>query len=210
MPKWNSNSYPCGCNTSCGGSLGSTGPTGAVGPTGYTGYTGPVGATGYTGTVGSTGATGPSISWVGGDTGAYNAVTSTIPTTATRMNEHAFQVSGPSNIFLFHYNLVLDGGADNHQVTSTLGISSTAGATAGASTNLYDGLVVITLAGTSSDKYIAASHGNVGSNDATNLSGHATVTNLTAGTWYATVWAGAAGTMTLTSPSVNLVVLQIK
>ena len=192
MPKWNSNSYPCGCNTSCAGGLGSTGPTGSVGATGHTG------------------ATGPSISWVGGDTGAYNAATSTIATSATRMNEHSFQATGPSNIFLFHYNLVLDGGGDNHEVTSTIGIATVTGATAGASTNLYTGTTPVTLTGTNTNKYIAGSNGKVSATHATNISGHATVTNLSAGTHYATVWAGAEGTMTLTNPTVNLVVLQIK
>jgi hypothetical protein len=179
-----------------------------VGPTGATGYTGTVGATGYTGLQGPTG---PSISYVGGDTGAYNDITSTILTSATRMNEHAFQVTSTANIFLFLYNLVLDSGGDNHQVTTTLGLASASGATAGVSTNLYTGTTGITLDGTNGDSYIAGSNGKVSSTDACNISGQATVTNLAAGTWYVTVWAGSeSNATTLVSPKVNLVLLQIR
>ena len=182
MPIWNSASYPFSCNSG----LGSTGPTGA------------------------TGATGPSISYVGGDTGAYNAATTTINTSATRINEHSFHVISTSNIFLFHYNIVLDSGVDNHQVTSTIGISSSASATAAASTNLYTGTTPVTLTGTNTDKYIAGTNGKVAADHSANLSGHATVTNLAAGTWYATVWAAGDGVMTLVDPKVNIVVLQIR
>jgi hypothetical protein len=75
---------------------------------------------------------------------------------------------------------------------------------------LYTGTTPVTLTGVNSDKYIAGSNGKVASTQAVNLSGHATVTNLAAGTWYATVWAAADGEMTLTDPTVNIVVLQIK
>ena len=95
-------------------------------------------------------------------------------------------------------------------MTSTIGISSSASATAAASTNLYTGTTPVTLTGANSDKYIAGSNGKVAATHAANLSGHATVTNLAAGTWYATVWAAADATMTLTNPTVNIVVLQIK
>ena len=181
-----------------------------VDPIGPTGYTGPIGPTGPVGATGPIGPTGPSISWVGGDTGPYDTTPLTIDNSATRMNEHAFQVSGPSNIFLIHYNLILSSGGDNKQITSTIGIASSASATAATSTNLYDGLVNITLNGSNANKYIAASHGNISGTDAANLIGHATVTNLTAGTYYATVWAAATGVTTLVGPTVNLVVLQIK
>jgi hypothetical protein len=182
-----------------------------VGPTGYTGYTGPIGHTGYTGPIGHTGSTGPSISWVGGDTGPYNTTTTTIDTSATRMNEHAFQVTSTSNIFLFLYNLVLDSGGDNHQVTTTLGLAGAAGATAGASTNLYTGTTGITLTGVNTNSYIAGSNGNISAGDACNISGQATVTNLTAGTHYVTVWAGSdTNATTLTNPKVNVVCLQIR
>jgi hypothetical protein len=127
------------------------------------------------------------------------------------MNEHAFQVTSTSNIFLFLYNLVLDSGGDNHQVTTTLGLAGAAGATAGASTNLYTGTTGITLTGVNTDSYIAGSNGNVSAGDACNISGQATVTNLTAGTHYVTVWAGSdTNATTLTNPKVNVVCLQIR
>jgi hypothetical protein len=126
------------------------------------------------------------------------------------MTEHAFDVTSPANIFLFLYNLVLDAGGDNHQVTTTLGLAGAADATAGASTNLYTGTTGITLDGLNTNAYIAGSNGNMSSTDACNINGQATVTNLTAGTHYVTVWAGADGTTTLTNPKVNLVCLQIK
>jgi hypothetical protein len=187
--------------------VGPTGYTGTVGATGYTGYTGTVGYTGYTG---YTGPTGPSISYVGGNSGAYNAYATTINTSATRITENEFIVTSTNNIFLFLYNLVLDAGGDNHQVTTTLGLAGASGATAGASTNLYTGTTGITLDGLNTNSYIAGSNGNVTSTDACNISGQATVTNLTAGTHYVTVWAGADGATTLTNPKVNLVLLQIK
>ena len=207
MPKWNSSNSSC-CSCSSGG-LGPTGPIGPIGPTGYTGYTGLQGATGYTGLQG---ATGSSIIYVGGNTGAYNAFDiTTISTTETRINEHAFQVTSTNNIFLFHYNIVLDGGGDNRQITSTLGIANTIGATGGNSTNLQTGTTPVTLTGVNTDKYIAGSHNTVNANDAVNLSGHATATNLAAGTWYVTVWVGSnTSSTTLTSPVVHLVVLQIQ
>ena len=95
-------------------------------------------------------------------------------------------------------------------MTSTIGIATITGATAGVSTNLYTGTTGITLNGLTANNYIAASNGNVSATHATNISGHATVTNLTAGTYYATVWAGASGLTTVQNPTVNLVVLQIK
>ena len=45
MPKWNSNSYPCGCNTSTGGGGGGPGGLGPTGPTGSAGPAGPPGET---------------------------------------------------------------------------------------------------------------------------------------------------------------------
>ena len=186
------------------GITGYTGPVGATGYTGYTGATGPVGSTGYTGPVG------PSISYVGGDTGAYNAATTTINTSATRINEHAFHVNSTNDIFLIHYNFVLDTIAGNHQVTTTLGLASSANALATSSTNLYDLSGSVVLTGSRTDSYIAGSNGKLNAVNASNLTGHATVSNLAAGTYYITVWAGAEGTVTMTVPKINLVILQIR
>lgn len=180
MPIWNSASYPSSCNS---------------------------------GPLGPTGATGPSIIYVGGNTGVYNAIATSITMgTATRMNEHAFQVSGPSNIFLFHYNMVLipGSGAYGTQITTTLGINSSASASATSSKNVYTGNTPVALTGANSDAYIAGSNGTVAAGSACNIIGQGTITGLSAGTYYVTLWAGSILSITAVSPTANLVVLQIQ
>ena len=132
--------------------------------------------------------------------------------TATRMNEHSFQVTGPSNIFLFHYNMVLIPGAVNAygtQITTTLGIASTTTASAASSTNLYTGTTPVTLTGMNTDNFIAGSNGTVASGSACNIIGQATVSGLTAGTYYVTLWAASVLSITAVSPTAHLVVLRI-
>jgi hypothetical protein len=128
------------------------------------------------------------------------------------MNEHSFQVSNSSNIFLFHYNMVLIPGAVAYgtQITTTLGIASTISASAASSTNLYTGTTPVTLTGMNTDAYIAGSNGTVASGSACNIIGQATVTGLAAGTYYVTLWAGSVLSITSVSPTANLVVLQIR
>ena len=163
---------------------------------------------------GATGPAGPSISYVGGDTGAYNAIATTINTTATRMNEHAFQVSSPSNIFLFHYNIVLRTAAlssSASQITTTLGIAGTPGASAASSKNIYTGTIPVDLSGANTDAYIAGSNGIVVGANACNIVGQGTITDLSAGTHYVTIWAASLTAFTPTvGPTANLVVLQIQ
>jgi hypothetical protein len=159
------------------------------------------------------GPTGSSTIWYGGNTGPYvDLSTNTIQQSATRLKEYSFTVGASSEIYLIHYNIVIDGSANNHQITTTLGIYTTADASANISTNLYDNSIGIILTGKNTDKYIGASHGDVGSNDATNISGFATVSNLSLDTHYVTIWAAVKGnnTMTLGTPKVNLVILRIK
>ena len=175
---------------------GITGYTGPLGPTGYTGYTGPVG---------------PSISWVGGDTGPYNATaTNTINTSATRMNEHTFTVTSTHDIFLIHYNLVLKGGVvNNTHITTTLGVAASAGALATSSTNLYDLSSSVVLTGYNTDSYIAGANPQA-SDDICNINGYSTATGLTVGLNYSTVWAAVkTSSLTLTNPKINQVVLKI-
>jgi len=198
MPKWTINSDAC--NNICG--VGSTCPTGPQGPAGASGSQGPTGPAG-------SGAQGLSVSWIAGNTGPYvNTTTNTIGTGATRLYEVPFNVSSTSDKFLIHYNIVLDSSVNNHEITSTLGLATSISASAASSTNLQTGTVGVTLTGASSDKYIAASHGNVNGTDAVNLCGFGTITNLTAVPHYITVWAAASGSTTLTTPVVNVVILK--
>ena len=201
-------------DTGATGAAGSTGATGAAGSIGATGYTGLQGATGYTGLQGATGYTGPvgpSISWVGGDTGPYNATTTnTINTSATRMNEHTFTVTSTHDIFLIHYNFVLDSGVvNNKHITTTLGVAASAGALATSSTNLYDLSSSVVLTGYNTDSYIAGANPQA-SDNICNINGHATATGLTVGLNYSTVWAAVkTSSLTLTNPKINQVVLKI-
>jgi hypothetical protein len=105
---------------------------------------------------------------------------------------------------------VLGAGGDNHNMTTTLGISTTINQTAILSTNLQTGTTPVTLTGSSSNSYIAGTHGKVTNAESVNLSGFATVTNLAAGTHYISVWAGGDGNSTFTAIHLNTVVLTIK
>ena len=126
------------------------------------------------------------------------------------MIEYAFQVSSPSNIFLFHYNMVLSSGTYTSQITTTLGIASGAGELAANSKNLYTGTTPVTLTGANTDAYIAGSNGTVVSGNACNINGQGTVTGLSAGTYYVTIWAAATVQLLSTNSTANLVVLEIK
>jgi hypothetical protein len=121
-------------------------------------------------------------------------------------------VTGPSNIFLFHFNMVLipGGGAYGTQITTTLGINSAASASAGTSINVYTGTTPVTLTGSNTDAYIAGSNGTIAVGSACNIIGQGTITGLSAGTYYVTLWAASLADIISISPTANLVVLQIK
>jgi len=160
---------------------------------------------------GSGGNTGSSISYIAGNSGPYvNTLTNTINNTAVRLYQTSFNVINTAEIFLIHYNIVLGAAGDNHRMTTTLGISTTIDQTALLSNNLQTGTAPVTLTGSSSDDYIAGSHGTVTNTECVNLCGFATVTNLAAGTHYISVWAGGDGNSTFTNIVVNTVVLTIK
>jgi hypothetical protein len=176
--------------------------------------TAPYGQTGPTYSLinknGITGPTGPSISWVGGDSGPYNPTsTLTVNGSATRMNEHSFNVNSATNMFLIQYNFVCDGGSDNKQITTTLGLANVPSQSVENSINLQNGMTGITLTGANGDKYIAASNGNIASASACNINGMATVKNLSVGTHYVSVWAASSGTSAMTSPVILMNVLRI-
>ena len=126
--------------------------------------------------VGATGPTGPSISYVGGNDASYNALATVIGISATRMKEYVFNVTDPSNIFLFNYNIVLSSGIYTSQITTTLGIASGVGALAASSINVYTGTTPVALTGANTDAYIAGSNGTVVSGNACNIVGQGTIT----------------------------------
>jgi hypothetical protein len=132
----------------------------------------------------------------------------TIETSATRLDEHSFNVNSTNDVFLIHYNIVLDGGVSNKQITSTLGISTSSNALATNSVNLYDLSNSVVLTGHNTDGYIGASSTNAG--DCVNIAGHATANNLSVGTHYISIWIAANASSTLTRPKCNIVILQIK
>lgn len=188
---------------------GPTGPVYQLAPAGA-GPTGATGATGASSSVpGPTGATGLSVSYVGGSTGAYDTTSSlSLTTSATRMHEDSFTaVSG--GVYMIHYNFVMDAVTGNRQVTTTLGLSSTQGDTAGNSINLYTGTTGVTLTGANTDAYIAGSFGNVTAGGAGNLSGVA-MWQGAAGTYYVTLWAAASGPITFGTPKVTMITLRVK
>ena len=96
------------------------------------------------------------------------------------------------------------------QITTTLGIASTTSASAASSTNVYTGTTPVTLTGLNTDSYIAGSNGTVAAGSACNIIGQGTITGLSAGTYYVTLWAASIASITTVNPTANLVVLQIK
>jgi hypothetical protein len=108
------------------------------------------------------------------------------------------------------FNFIVDGAPDNHQITTTLGYSTTALDSAANCINLYDNSTGITLTGANTDKYIAGSNGNIQAINATNIIGQGMLYNLSANTYYISLWAASqTGTTTVTSPKVSLVILKI-
>ena len=165
---------------------------------------------GPTGPTGDTGPTGPSVSYVAGNSGPYvSSLTNIVNNAAVRLQQVSFTVTNTTEVFLIHYNIVLGPDGDNHFITSTLGISTTSNQTDVLSTNLQTGTTPVTLAGSSSDSYIAGTHGKVSGTECVNLCGFATVTNLASGTHYITVWAGSNGNNTFTGIVVNTIVLKV-
>jgi hypothetical protein len=87
-------------------------------------------------------------------------------------------------------------------VTSTLGLSATANDVSSNCINLYDGTTGINLTGSNGNAYIAMTS----LSDAANLSGFATVTNLSVETKYVSLWAANTTSQNYTAQKINLVI----
>jgi uncharacterized delta-60 repeat protein len=156
-------------------------------------------------TVGGEIVSGQGSKWVGGNTGPYAAPTTgitTINTTSTKLYEKTFKVTNSINQYVIHYNVAFGSGGSNNPITSTIGLSSIVNDVSGNCINLYNNSTGIVLTGANTDLYIAA----VVNPTIANLSGFATVSNLSTGTYYVSLWAASQTAQTFSGQKINLVI----